>query len=602
MVSAAFIGVGIEGSVGFVTLDDIIRNHKIPEINEIFINAHDPAHSSAVSNHFKSEARNAGIKLDTFGEDEVPPADITFVMLDSSGYGEAFRQARADAKEKGIDWRKKRKDLLDRVMLAKNFLLKNTKPTIRYAENYGKADYKGNVVVVTNLTDYMAYLFQAYSGLAKVFAFNCPDSRRLKTIVSEELHKNNICKGLREKDIVGYAGGQHGPNMFPIFKSIKLRVGEGIEFLSLMPHLKEKVKQESIEIKKRIADAIRDYGDKQMWEFLGTSTEVSDLVPDVVRAITKGEESIELSTYFRLQDERKRIQSYLEWLAEEHPEDRKKIDEFLAADMGLFFGFPVSFDKGKRQLADIDMDIDDQMHMLKCYMNMYKAFYEFLDGDFFKECAGVEPKKIWAPKQSSSQTIAAKPYMRKISRYYVDAKEKPKQGSMSNVFTVFDDDGNKFAAKVTSCSKPKDEEKFKREIEILQQLAGHPHIINCYESGQDGRDWYSILELGDYDLEERIVNGDKVVDVKEAASICADICSALSAAHKKGIVHGDIKPNNVLVVKAGGNETVKLSDFGSSKLVSRLQQTSLLAPKHEGTAPEVMNAADYNLTTSIDIY
>ncbi len=109
-------------------------------------------------------------------------------------------------------------------------------------------------------------------------------------------------------------------------------------------------------------------------------------------------------------------------------------------------------------------------------------------------------------------------------------------------------------------------ERFRREAMAAARLA-HPNIITVYDYGQEGDRPYMVMELlegknlGDY-LEKKTM-----FSLQQVADIGAQICSALDYAHLSGIVHRDIKPDNIML---NANGIVKLTDFGVARVKSDL--------------------------------
>ena len=103
------------------------------------------------------------------------------------------------------------------------------------------------------------------------------------------------------------------------------------------------------------------------------------------------------------------------------------------------------------------------------------------------------------------------------------------------------------------------------EARAAAQLA-HPHVTRVYDYGQavlpDSRTLpYLVMELVDgHSLADRLASGP--LPWPEAAAVCAQVASALAAAHRIGVVHRDIKPGNVMLTHGGA----KVLDFGIASL------------------------------------
>ncbi|MDQ3266577.1 MAG: serine/threonine protein kinase, partial [Myxococcota bacterium] len=94
----------------------------------------------------------------------------------------------------------------------------------------------------------------------------------------------------------------------------------------------------------------------------------------------------------------------------------------------------------------------------------------------------------------------------------------------------------------------------------------HRGIIDIFNFGQlpDGRQYLVMEFLQGKALDEYIFERGVLVPA-EAVSLLEEIASALSAAHEAGVVHRDLKPNNIFLVKQGSSQYVKLLDFGLAK-------------------------------------
>jgi eukaryotic-like serine/threonine-protein kinase len=105
-------------------------------------------------------------------------------------------------------------------------------------------------------------------------------------------------------------------------------------------------------------------------------------------------------------------------------------------------------------------------------------------------------------------------------------------------------------------------ERFEREARAISSL-NHPHICALYDIGREGSVDFLVMEyLEGESLEARLRKG--ALPIEEALRIAIQIARALDAAHRKGVVHRDLKPGNVMLTRSGA----KLLDFGLAKMAS----------------------------------
>ena len=106
-------------------------------------------------------------------------------------------------------------------------------------------------------------------------------------------------------------------------------------------------------------------------------------------------------------------------------------------------------------------------------------------------------------------------------------------------------------------------ERFLREIEIAAKLQ-HPHILPLHDSGEaDGFLYYVMPYVEGESLREKLAREGEL-PVPDAVKILREVVDALAHAHAKGVVHRDIKPDNVML--SGRHALV--TDFGVAKAVS----------------------------------
>ena len=115
----------------------------------------------------------------------------------------------------------------------------------------------------------------------------------------------------------------------------------------------------------------------------------------------------------------------------------------------------------------------------------------------------------------------------------------------------------------------RDDEDFIKRFKIEAQSAGnltHPNIVSIYDVGNEGDFEYIVMEYVEGITLKQYLNAKNTLPEKEAVDFAAQICAGLEHAHKKGIIHKDIKPENILITKEG---ILKITDFGIAKALNQ---------------------------------
>ncbi|HTQ53170.1 MAG TPA: tetratricopeptide repeat protein [Bryobacteraceae bacterium] len=172
------------------------------------------------------------------------------------------------------------------------------------------------------------------------------------------------------------------------------------------------------------------------------------------------------------------------------------------------------------------------------------------------------------------------------------------QGGMGVVYEAFDEKlGRRIALK---CAVSGEGRRLFPEVRLATEVS-HPNICRIYEihsaeTAQGNLEYFTMEYLGGPTLAARIASGP--VPREEAGTIARQLCAGLVEAHRNGIIHGDLKPGNVILTKGpGGTPRAVIADFG-------LARAALTPGAAGGTpgymAPELKTGAP--ATVASDIY
>ena len=161
-------------------------------------------------------------------------------------------------------------------------------------------------------------------------------------------------------------------------------------------------------------------------------------------------------------------------------------------------------------------------------------------------------------------------------------------GGMANVYLardmILDRD---VALKILRMDFNNDEEfikRFNREAQSATSLA-HPNIVSIYDVGEDGDIYYIVMEYVKGLTLKQYIHQNFPVPVDEVIDIMKQITAAISHAHHNGIIHRDIKPQNILIDEEGN---VKITDFGIAMALSatNITQTNAVLGSVHYLSPE----------------
>ena len=176
------------------------------------------------------------------------------------------------------------------------------------------------------------------------------------------------------------------------------------------------------------------------------------------------------------------------------------------------------------------------------------------------------------------------------------------QGGMADVYLAQDIILNRtIAIKILRTSLAKDPiyvTRFQREASAAAALS-HKNIVEIYDVGEDEDKYYIVMEyVPGMTLKELILKRG-AVHVVEAIDIMKQVISGISKAHQLGIIHSDLKPQNILVTDSG---VAKIADFGIASMQSLAQvtQTDVIMGSLHYLAPEL--ARGEKATAQSDVY
>ncbi len=134
---------------------------------------------------------------------------------------------------------------------------------------------------------------------------------------------------------------------------------------------------------------------------------------------------------------------------------------------------------------------------------------------------------------------------------------------------------------------PKFVTRFQREAKAASALQ-HPNIVQVYDYGQTDGNYFIVMELVEGTDLRRYLRSRGVLAIDRAIIIAHDVALGLGAAHRRGIVHRDVKPQNILVGRDG---SIKLTDFGIASVykdinAERLTTTGMTLGTVQYYAPE----------------
>ena len=189
-----------------------------------------------------------------------------------------------------------------------------------------------------------------------------------------------------------------------------------------------------------------------------------------------------------------------------------------------------------------------------------------------------------------------------------ETAEKLGSGGMSNVYKATDRILERTVAVKILAEHLSDDERFvarfRREALAVAKLI-HPNIVQVYDTGVDEGRHYIVMEYVSGRSGAQILQRHGPLDPETAAEAAIQACAGLDYAHRRGIIHRDVKPGNLMVTGGpvgGGEMTVKLTDFGIARAIeqTRITQVGSVVGTAAYLSPEQVRGEE--ATPATDVY
>ncbi|XP_012874877.1 PREDICTED: myosin light chain kinase, smooth muscle isoform X1 [Dipodomys ordii] len=186
----------------------------------------------------------------------------------------------------------------------------------------------------------------------------------------------------------------------------------------------------------------------------------------------------------------------------------------------------------------------------------------------------------------------------KVSDFY-DIEERLGSGKFGQVFRLVEKKTGKiWAGKFFKAYSAKEKENIRQEIGIMNCLH-HPKLVQCVDAFEEKANIVMVLEIvSGGELFERIIDEDFELTERECIKYMKQISEGVEYIHKQGIVHLDLKPENIMCVNKTGTR-IKLIDFGLARRLENAGSLKVLFGTPEFVAPEVINYEPISYATDM---
>ncbi|XP_039096564.1 myosin light chain kinase, smooth muscle isoform X7 [Hyaena hyaena] len=186
----------------------------------------------------------------------------------------------------------------------------------------------------------------------------------------------------------------------------------------------------------------------------------------------------------------------------------------------------------------------------------------------------------------------------KVSDFY-NIEERLGSGKFGQVFRLVEKKtGKVWAGKFFKAYSAKEKENIRQEISIMNCLH-HPKLVQCVDAFEEKANIVMVLEIvSGGELFERIIDEDFELTERECIQYMRQISEGVEYIHKQGIVHLDLKPENIMCVNKTGTR-IKLIDFGLARKLENAGSLKVLFGTPEFVAPEVINYEPISYATDM---
>jgi serine/threonine-protein kinase len=233
-----------------------------------------------------------------------------------------------------------------------------------------------------------------------------------------------------------------------------------------------------------------------------------------------------------------------------------------------------------------------------------QALVEFLSGSVSGEAMTVQMAQMRPSLQQAVHDAGITPGSRFAVRY--DVKEVLGVGGMGTVFKALDTElGEVIAIKTLKQDflqqDPTALERFKSEIRLARRIS-HRNVVRTHDLGENSGIYFITMEYVEGKSLKELIRARGRLPLAITLSVGKQLARALEVAHEQGVIHRDIKPQNMVVEPDG---VLKVMDFGIARLAARkadtgMTQAGTVIGTPEYMAPEQLSGAEVD--HRVDIY